>query len=79
MASWSPRSLLVGGALLVLVGWALPFLMVLRVIPPGFILSFLSYAALLAGMMMGLIGSLMYVRRRRAATGEGAEQDESGG
>ena len=63
-----------------LVGWAVPFLMVIRVIQPGFILSIASYAALLAGMMMGLIGSLMYVqRRRRPAQGESVEQDESGG
>lgn len=61
-----------------LVGWAVPFLMVIRVIPAGFILSIASYAALLAGMMMGLIGSLMYVQRRRAAKGETADQDESG-
>jgi len=68
----NPRSLLLGGALLVLVGWALPFLMVVGVIGPGFGLSFLSYALLLAGMMMGLVGSLMYVHRRRRAAEEGS-------
>lgn len=64
-----------------LVGWAVPFLMVVRVIQPGFIPSIASYAALLAGMMMGLIGSLMYVQRRRHGAQEEAsleEPDESG-
>ena len=63
--------------MLVLVGWTLPFLMVLRVMEPGFGLSLASYTALLAGMMMGLVGSLMHAHRRSRATESGsADQDE---
>jgi hypothetical protein len=41
---------------LLLVGALLPFLMVLRILQPSFALSFLSYAASLVGLVLGLIG-----------------------
>jgi hypothetical protein len=53
------------GFVLVLAGFVLPFLMVLRVIPPSFALSFFSYAASTAGLFLGLIGVAMQMPRRR--------------
>lgn len=53
------------GFVLVLLGFVLPFLMVLRVIPSTIFLSFLSYAASVAGLFLGLIGAALYVRTYR--------------
>ena len=57
--------ILVLGFVLVLTGAVLPFLMVVRVIQPNLILSFLSYAASVAGLFLGLIGAALYVRTYR--------------
>ena len=53
------------GFVLVLTGAVLPFLMVIRVVPSNLILSFLSYAASVAGLFLGLIGAALYVRTYR--------------
>lgn len=53
------------GFVLVLTGAVLPLLMVIRVVPPNLILSFLSYAASVAGLFLGLIGAALYVRTYR--------------
>lgn len=52
----SPVRLMVIAFVLLLVGALLPFLMVLRILQPSFALSFLSYAASLVGLVLGLIG-----------------------
>jgi len=57
------------GFVLVLVGVLLPLLMVLRLIPAGFALSFLSYAASSAGLLLGIVGSALYARARRPRDG----------
>ena len=59
------RSLIGVGFVLVLIGAVLPFLMVLKVIQTGFILAFISFAASLAGLIMGTLGSFLYVREHR--------------
>lgn len=56
MHQLSPRQLIVIGFLLVLLGVVLAFAMVLRIIPPSFIVSFISYGASLSGLFLGLIG-----------------------
>jgi len=53
------------GFVLVLIGFALPFLMVVRIIPSSLILSFISYAASVIGLFLGLIGAALYVRTYR--------------
>ena len=61
-----PPGILIGiGFLLVLFGAVAPFLMVMHIVPSTFTLNFLSYAASLSGLILGLIGSLMYIRKRR--------------
>ena len=49
------------GFLLVLFGFVAPFLMVLRVIPSSFWLSFLSHAASVSGLFLGLVGVSSYI------------------
>ena len=61
----NPRAIIAIGLLLVILGFVFPFLMVVRIIPPNFPLSFLSYAASFAGLFLGLIGVALYSRLSR--------------
>lgn len=65
MTEADPRLILAIGFVLVLLGVVLPFLMVLRVVQPTWLLSFLSYAMSLVGLFLGAIGAIFYVRRNR--------------
>jgi len=56
MIARRPWLLIVIGFLLVLMGAVVPFLMVMGTLKSTFALNFLSYAASVAGMMLGLIG-----------------------
>ncbi|MGB9640237.1 MAG: hypothetical protein ACPL4H_04955 [Anaerolineales bacterium] len=60
-----PIRLMVIGFLLSLIGWLFPLLMVIRVIEPTFTLSFLSYAASVSGLFLGIIGAASYIRTHR--------------
>ena len=53
------------GFVLVLIGFVLPFLMVIQVVPSNLILSFISYGASVIGLFLGLIGAALYVRTYR--------------
>ncbi len=61
----SPVYLMIYGFLLLLCGFLLAFAMVIRVIEAGFLLSFVSYSASLAGLILGLFGAVGHVQRRR--------------
>ena len=65
MLRLTPLQMILVGFLLVLIGWILPFLMVMRIIEAGFFLSFLSYLASVAGLFVGFIGAAMYVGTKR--------------
>jgi hypothetical protein len=65
MKPLSARSTIIIGFLLVMLGFAIPFLMVMRVIEPGLFLSFFSFAASTIGLFLGVIGAAMYVRDHR--------------
>jgi hypothetical protein len=56
----SPIGLIALGFLLVVAGFIGIFFMVIRVIEPGFFLSFLSYGASFMGLMLGIIGISQY-------------------
>ena len=60
-----PWVIIVVGLVLVLAGFVLPFLMVMRLIQPSFALSFLSYAASTMGLFLGMIGIAMQMPRRK--------------
>jgi hypothetical protein len=51
-----PKRLIGIGFLLVLAGAVIPFLMVMRIIEPGFFLSFFAYGASVAGLALALVG-----------------------
>lgn len=61
----SPWKIIFLGFLLVLAGAVLPFLMVIHLVMSTFFLNFFSYTASLVGLILGIIGSAMYVRQEK--------------
>jgi hypothetical protein len=61
----SPRLLLVLGMTLMLLGIALPFLMVIKMLESTFILNFFSWGASVAGLAFGTIGFAMWSKGRK--------------
>jgi membrane associated rhomboid family serine protease len=59
-----PWKLLLLAFILLLLGLLLPLFMVLRVLPSTFFLNFFAYAASFSGMILGLIGAVLYGRVR---------------
>ena len=60
-----PRLILAIGFLLVLIGAAIPWLIVLHVLKSTFFLNFLAAGASVAGLVLGTIGAAFYVRLHR--------------
>jgi hypothetical protein len=60
-----PLRLIAIGFVLVLFGFVGPLFMVLGILETSFALSFLSHGASVSGLFLGLIGTAMYVGRRR--------------
>jgi hypothetical protein len=65
MIQLSGRSIILIGFVLVVLGFVLPFLMVAKVIESTFFLNFFSFAASISGLLLGVIGSALYVRNHR--------------
>lgn len=61
----NPFALMVIGFTLVLGGFLVPFLMVLRLLEAGFALSFSAHFASLMGLFLALYGAVQYSRWRR--------------
>lgn len=61
----SPRFLLSLGVALMLLGIALPFLMVIQVLESTFFLNFFSWGASVAGLALGTIGFALWSRGRK--------------
>jgi hypothetical protein len=59
--SMSPFTLIAIGFVLILAGFFLPLLMVLRVLEPGFVLSFSAHFSSLIGLLLALYGAVHYV------------------
>ncbi len=64
MIKLSPLHMILIGAVLMILGVVLPLLMVIKILPSTFLLSFLSYTASVVGMFVGLIGALTYARNK---------------
>ena len=64
MRHFRPNKMILTGFVLVVLGWVLPFLMMLRVLESSFFLNFLSYAASITGLLLGVIGSAMGIVKR---------------
>lgn len=61
----SPRLLLSLGLILMFLGIALPFLMLINVLESTFFLNFFSWGASVAGLALGTVGFAMYSRGRK--------------
>ncbi len=57
-----PIQMIVIGFVLVLLGAVFPFLMVMQIIQSTFLLNFLSYAASISGLFLGILGAASFVR-----------------
>ena len=56
----SPKLILFIGAILVIVGVAIPFSIILGLLPSTFLLAFFSYGASVAGLLLGIVGVAYY-------------------
>jgi len=61
----NPRLLLSLGLALMLLGFALPLLMVMRLIDSTFFLNFVSWGASVAGLFLGFIGVSTWTKMRK--------------
>jgi hypothetical protein len=67
MIRLSSRAIIFIGFILVLLGFLLPLLMVVKVLESTFFLNFFSFAASLLGLFLGLMGTAqMAVEARRS-------------
>ena len=58
----NPRNLMIIGGCLLVIGVALPFLMLTRLLEPSLPLSFLSHGCSTGGFITGFIGIALYFR-----------------
>jgi membrane associated rhomboid family serine protease len=65
MKGLPPITTILVGFFLLLLGFVLAVLLVMRIIPSTYLLNFLSYTASVAGLFMGLVGVVLYVRLNR--------------
>lgn len=65
MIPLQPKKLIAIGFVLVMFGFLVPVLMVIKVIEAGYILGFLSYGASVSGLLLGIIGGISYTRLKK--------------
>ena len=53
---------MLGGFVLLVIGVLVPFAMVLQIMEPNLLVSFLGYAASLVGLVIGVLGVVTYTR-----------------
>ena len=62
----NPRLLLWIGFILVFLGFALPFLIVIKILPSTFFLNFFAFGASVTGLYLGILGtSGLYAERKQ--------------
>lgn len=59
-----PYKLFIGGFVLVVIGFLVPFLTVIGAIESNLLLLFVSYGASVLGLFMGIVGVAYYFRPR---------------
>ena len=60
-----PRLVFGIGLGLLLLGFALPALMILQIIESTFLGNFIAYGASFLGLMLGFVGAVLIIARRR--------------
>jgi hypothetical protein len=64
MSEMDPRLIIFFGFLLVVMGFLIPFLMVLGYLKSTFLLGFVGYGASMGGLVTGIVGAAMYARSK---------------
>lgn len=64
------------GFLMVLFGFIVPFLMVIKVIPASYFWGFLSYGISVVGLFLGLIGGSQYIQVNRRRRDQDSEYED---
>ena len=61
----SPRFLFGIGLLLLLTGWIIPLLIIMRMLPSTFLLNFFSWTCSVAGLFLGFVGGALWVKMNK--------------
>jgi hypothetical protein len=62
---WNPLYVLLIAFGLLLLGFALPALMIMQMLPSTFFLNFFAYGASFLGLMLGFVGAILITTRAR--------------
>ena len=65
MRDINPLILLGVGFVLLVIGWVLPVLMIMQILESTFLLNLIAYSTSFLGLMIGIVGSVMYLSRHR--------------
>jgi uncharacterized membrane protein YedE/YeeE len=65
MTDLDPKILIGIGFPLLVLGFVLPMLMTMQIIPSTFFLNFFSYGASLLGLILGMLGAMSIIVRNR--------------
>ena len=65
MKQLSPPRLIILGFVLLVLGFVLPFSMLLQVLPSTLLLNFVAYLSSLFGLVIGIVGLVLYTQTRR--------------
>lgn len=65
MIKLSPLQLILLGFILLVIGFILPFLMVLQILESTLLLNFVAYLASLFGLIIGVIGIVTYTQAQK--------------
>ena len=65
MKQLSPLRLIILGFVLLVLGFVLPFSMLLQVLPSTLLLNFVAYLSSLFGLVIGIVGLVLYTQTRR--------------
>ena len=61
----SPRFFFILGSFLLLIGWVIPLLILMRMIPSTFVLNFIGWSASVSGLFLGFLGGAMWVKMNK--------------
>ncbi len=65
MKQLTPFRMIILGFVLLVLGFVLPFLMLLKMLESTLLLNFLAYLSSLFGLVIGVIGLVLYSQARR--------------
>lgn len=61
----SPLFFFILGSILLLIGWVIPLLILMQMIPSTFVLNFIGWSASVSGLFLGFLGGATWVKMNR--------------